>query len=285
MRSIQLSVAAAATIVGIATLTSGTSAGGAAAPKPSADLSVTTSDAPDPVKAEGALTYTLAVANAGPDTATNVVATDKLPKDAAFVSATADQGGCTADGGNHPTVTCALGAMISGATPIGVKVHVNAPGKAGSISNAASVSSDVRDPKKPNNTDAETTTVVAPSKPQCAGATATIVGTAGADTLPGTGAVDIIAALAGNDTVGGAGSGDSVCAGGGADQVSSGPGGDTVLGGAGPDRLRGQSDGDVLRGGGGPDVLRGGAGPDLLVGGPGADRCIGGPGRDRLRNC
>src|SRR5262249_19277864 len=44
-----------------------------------ADLSLVKSDSPDPVDAGGSLTYTLTVANAGPDAASSLTVTDTLP--------------------------------------------------------------------------------------------------------------------------------------------------------------------------------------------------------------
>jgi uncharacterized repeat protein (TIGR01451 family) len=46
---------------------------------PSADLTITKSDNPDPVQVGDNLTYTITVSNAGPDTAEEVIVTDTLP--------------------------------------------------------------------------------------------------------------------------------------------------------------------------------------------------------------
>ena len=86
------------------------SAGGAPAATGTADLSLTKSDSPDPVTAGGALTYTIKVANAGPDAATGVVVTDNLPKGVSFVSANSTQGSCAVSA-NKQKVTCALGTI------------------------------------------------------------------------------------------------------------------------------------------------------------------------------
>jgi uncharacterized delta-60 repeat protein len=85
--------------------------------------------------------------------------------------------------------------------------------------------------------------------PTCGGKPATIVGTAGAETLHGTPGDDVIVAR------------------GGADRVQSGRGHDLVCGGS------------------GRDVLRGGRGADRLLGGSDRDRCLGGAGRDRGKSC
>ena len=62
---------------------------------PAADLSLTKSDAPDPVLAGQLLTYTLTVAQRGPSSATGVTVTDTLPAGVTFDSATSSQGSCS----------------------------------------------------------------------------------------------------------------------------------------------------------------------------------------------
>jgi serine protease len=58
----------------------------------SADLSITKSDSPDPATVGQALTYSLAVSNAGPDGASGVTVADTLPASVTFVSSTPSQG-------------------------------------------------------------------------------------------------------------------------------------------------------------------------------------------------
>jgi hypothetical protein len=101
--------------------------------------------------------------------------------------------------------------------------------------------------------------------PRCAGLKATIVGTAGPDTLQGTAGADVIAGLGGNDTITGLGGNDTVCGG---------SGNDSIAGGAGNDKLYGEL---------GNDRLSGGPGNDILLGGPGVDSIAGGPGRNTVR--
>ena len=113
---------------------------------PAADLSLTKSDAPDPVLAGQQLTYTLTVANSGPRTATGVQLTDNLPSTVTFNSATPSQGSCSHLSG---TVTCALGSLVDTASAT-VDIVVT-PQEGGSITNQASVSSDLRDPVAPDN--------------------------------------------------------------------------------------------------------------------------------------
>jgi len=75
---------------------------------PQADLSITKSDAPDPVAAGANLTYTITVANAGPNSADAVAWSDALEAGVTFVSL-AQPGGWTCDTppvGSLGTVSC-----------------------------------------------------------------------------------------------------------------------------------------------------------------------------------
>ncbi len=74
-----------------------------------ADLGVVKSDTPDPVAAGGTLTYTIVVTNYGPSDAQNVVITDTLPADVAFVAAP----GCSLSGSD---VVCNLGTIVNGSS-------------------------------------------------------------------------------------------------------------------------------------------------------------------------
>ncbi len=53
---------------------------------PNVDLSVSKSDAPDPIAAGSNLTYTITVQNDGPESANNVAVSDTLPAGTTFVS-------------------------------------------------------------------------------------------------------------------------------------------------------------------------------------------------------
>jgi uncharacterized repeat protein (TIGR01451 family) len=271
---------------------------GAANANGSADLSVTKADSPDPVSIGAPLMYSIQVANAGPDTATNVVVTDNLPKGVSFVSADSTQGSCSASGKkNNQKVTCTLGTIGFNAGPaynpgpISIVIRVLAPQKAGTISNTASVASDLTDPKSGNNSATAITRVIKAAAPKkvkgatCGGRAVTQVGTPGAEVLIGTARRDVILARAGNDRILTFGGRDLVCAGGGNDVVKLGARSDKVFAGPGADRLFGGGGGDRLRGGRGPDRIRGGRGPDLLAGGLGGDLCFGGPGGDVFRSC
>ncbi len=244
-----------------------------------ADLAISNSDSPDPVKEDALLTYTIGVSNAGPGTATGVTVTDQLDKQVDFATATSSQGTCKRKG---RTVTCEVGTLAA-AGPYNeygenAVVTITArPKRTGQITNTAAVAvgSGDTDPNGANNSATQATTVVAAGGggggggggPTCAGQTATIVGTGGADTLRGTRGKDVIKARGGNDQVRGLQRRDVVCAGG---------GDDTVRGGAG---------GDTLKGGSGRDLLKGGSGNDDLLGGGGRDTCRGGGGRDTQRSC
>lgn len=121
---------------------------------PSADMSVTMTDAPDPVRRGSNLIYTIQLHNAGPDTATNVRLTDRLPTDMRFVSVSSTQGNCS----SNTTVNCALGNIASGA---GATVTlVVRPRSTGSYTNSVNVSSDTADPRFGNDRASATTTVV-----------------------------------------------------------------------------------------------------------------------------
>ncbi len=118
-----------------------------------ADLAVTKTDSPDPVTAGVDLTYTVTVTNNGPDAATGVALSDTLPVGVALVSSTPSQGSCT---GTFP-VTCDLGTLANAATAT-VTIVVR-PATPGTITNSASVTSNVFDPDPANNTAAADTTV------------------------------------------------------------------------------------------------------------------------------
>jgi uncharacterized repeat protein (TIGR01451 family) len=112
-----------------------------------ADLSVSKFAEPDPVAVGEQLTYTVDVYNDGPEDATNVVLTDTLPPGVTNPSAAPSQGACDEPAG---TVTCNLGT-IPAFDSAEILITVTAPSEAGTITNNASVSSDVEDPDTTNN--------------------------------------------------------------------------------------------------------------------------------------
>jgi len=132
-----------------------------AAPCPSADLSLTKYDDPDPVIGGTLLTYTLVVDNgAGPDTAYSIILTDTLPADVTFIPAMSDER-CTESGG---TVTCDLGDLDQGWNTT-VYIAVVPPSEGGTITNTATVTAKSFDGKLSNNTATASTTVIESSVP------------------------------------------------------------------------------------------------------------------------
>lgn len=125
---------------------------------PSADISVVKTG-PGRVNANGTVTWTLAVANAGPSTATAVSVEDTLPAGVELVSVTPTQGSCAA------AVVCQLGTLpAGGAAQIQVVAHVPAALEGSSLVNSAKVTAEEPDPVQPNN-ESQVTTIVDPPAP------------------------------------------------------------------------------------------------------------------------
>lgn len=252
------------------------------APGDTADLTVSKTDTPDPVTVGDVLTYSVQVANLGPQGASDVTVTDRLPNHADYLSAVASSGTCVLRG---PRVRCALDRLAadpSQANAVTVTIRVR-PQRAGTIANTVSVDSGENDPVEANDI-AETSTVVqkAPPVSTCRGEATTLAGTERPDRLVGTVGDDVIAGLGGGDEVLGRGGSDLICPGPGRDRVLGGPGGDRVFGGRGGDQLFGGRGRDRLSGNPGTDLLTGGRGADHLRGGGGFDRCFGGSGADSI---
>jgi uncharacterized repeat protein (TIGR01451 family) len=112
---------------------------------PQSDMSLAKSSSAATVSVGDQFTYTLAVSNAGPATANDVVVTDPLPSSVTFVSASASQGSCT----GTTTVSCNLGTIATGAGAT-VSIVVRAI-TAGTARNEASVSSSSPDPDPADN--------------------------------------------------------------------------------------------------------------------------------------
>jgi len=125
----------------------------------SADLSLTkTANPATSVNAGSNLTYTLAVTNLGPNTATGVTVTDPIPAGATLVSAEPSQGTCTLGA----TVTCALGTIPVSTAPVNVLIVVTPAGGVGTtqLANTASVTANEFDPNTANDTSTATVSVV-----------------------------------------------------------------------------------------------------------------------------
>lgn len=115
------------------------------APVVTADLGVSLSATPNPVKRLSNLTYTINVSNAGPGTAEGVTVKDTLPSGMSLVSAASSQGACS----GSTTVTCTLGAMASGAN--GTVTLIVQPRSTGTYSNKATVSTTTKESSLTNN--------------------------------------------------------------------------------------------------------------------------------------
>ncbi len=124
-----------------------------------ADLSVSIAESADPVTPGSQLTYTLAVTNAGPESAPDVTVSSPVPAGTTLVSASSSQGTV----GGSGTVDVAVGAMAPGATvTVTITLDVTAP--AGStITETATVASSIYDPTPATNSATETTSV----EPDC----------------------------------------------------------------------------------------------------------------------
>jgi uncharacterized repeat protein (TIGR01451 family) len=126
-----------------------------------ADMSIGKGDDSDPVAAGTPLTYTIDYDNLGVSDATGVEVVDTLPAGVTLVSATPDQGTCSEAAG---VVTCDLGDVGAAASAgqILIVVHVDAATPSGAtLSNTATISSDIVDQVPGNDTTVETTGVIA----------------------------------------------------------------------------------------------------------------------------
>jgi len=120
---------------------------------PTANLSISKTATPDPVLTGAPLTYTLSVANSGPNATTSVMVTDTLPASVTFVGVAAPGWSC---GQSSGVVTCSLATLAVGAAP-DIVIHTNAPGAPGVFTNTASLSSALPDLTPANNATSITT--------------------------------------------------------------------------------------------------------------------------------
>ncbi|MBN1955289.1 MAG: DUF11 domain-containing protein, partial [Anaerolineae bacterium] len=123
-----------------------------------ADLSVAKNDEPDPVMAGAPLTYTVVVGNGGPSTAFGVALTDTLPAGIAFGGAVPSQGSCAELAG---TVRCNLGAIDPAAAATVLITGTVEPMVRGVLTNTVMATTSDSDPNPGNNSELETTTVIA----------------------------------------------------------------------------------------------------------------------------
>jgi uncharacterized repeat protein (TIGR01451 family) len=175
---------------------------GVAACLPSADLSITVSDTPDPVTCGGTVTYALVVSNAGPSAASGVQVTDALPAMTIFVSAAAPPGWTLATpGAGAPvggTVTAMKASMAVGETAT-ITIVAQVPALAATLSNTATVSAtDSTDPYAGNN-DATASTIVS-GQPTALAPAVTITAPTTAATYTATQAFVTVAGTASDET-------------------------------------------------------------------------------------
>ena len=182
---------------------------------PSASLSLSIADAPDPVVSGATLTYTATVANAGPAAAPEVFVQAETPPGTHFASATASQGSC---GGPAPgadgAIGCSLGAVAAGASAT-VTISLGVVAAPGADDRPDRPLDGSRDRKRTrllrvaDNSASASTAVIAPPPPPCPGAPSgggvKRVGTAGHDTLTGTGGNDVLCGAGGSDDLSGLG--------------------------------------------------------------------------------
>jgi uncharacterized repeat protein (TIGR01451 family) len=123
---------------------------------PVADMSITASDAPDPVNVGSNIVYTVVVTNNGPNPATGVTATTVVPAGLTLITATATQGTCTLAAG---TITCTIGNMANAATVTATITVQTGAAAAPSVSLTGTVTATEFDPNNANNSATVTTTV------------------------------------------------------------------------------------------------------------------------------
>jgi uncharacterized repeat protein (TIGR01451 family) len=125
----------------------------------SADMAIVKTATPNPVTEGTPLTYSLAVTNNGPASATNVTVTDTLPSSVTYLSSTSTLGTCSEAGG---IVTCLVGTMANAGTAT-ISI-LTIPGQPGVISNTATVVADQTDSNLANNTSNQNEVVIAPTR-------------------------------------------------------------------------------------------------------------------------
>jgi uncharacterized repeat protein (TIGR01451 family) len=134
----------------------------------SADVSVTVTDSPDPVMRDGTITYTVQVANGGPNAATNATMTVYNSSGLGFVSVTEPTGwSCTEPAsGAFVQFSCTNPSLAAGASSTFTLVATTDTdyygNNEGTIATVFSAGSSTADPDGANNMEQETTTYLVP---------------------------------------------------------------------------------------------------------------------------
>ncbi len=129
-----------------------------------ADVGVTLSASPNPIKSGGLLTYTISVTNSGAGSANSVQLSDALPAGTTFYSVATTLGTCSAPAvGGTGTVSCTASNLPNGASfTVTLDVTVTVRPQSNStvtVTDTASVSASTQDPNTANNSASVTTTV------------------------------------------------------------------------------------------------------------------------------
>ncbi len=127
-----------------------------------ADVSLTKSDAPDPVVAGTNLVYTITVSNAGPSVATAVSWSDTLPANTTFASLASPGGWACATPaiGAGGIVSCSIASLGLDSAVFTLTVEVDSALPDGTlVENTATVSASTPDPDSDNDSDSAGTTI------------------------------------------------------------------------------------------------------------------------------
>lgn len=122
------------------------------------DIVINLDDSPDPAPTSSVITYTINVANNGPDDATGVAITYPLPNGTTLQSVTTTQGSCT----GTTTIICNIGNLDNNLAAT-VVVKVLAPTGAANLSSTVTSTRNEVDTTPGNDTDTEATTVTSSS--------------------------------------------------------------------------------------------------------------------------
>ena len=120
----------------------------------SADLSITKTRSPNPVIAGTNLTYVIAIGNAGPSSAVNVVVRDTIPAEVSVLTVTPSVGSCTAGIPGNPLqpLTCTMDSLANGGSAtITVVTKVNSAVPNGTVINNNATVSGVKRSNNANN--------------------------------------------------------------------------------------------------------------------------------------